>query len=109
MARTKITAQNYVPSLIRTYTPIGVGLVAGWLATRGLHLDPPAQAAVTAVATAVISAAYYAAVRALEVKFPALGLLLGKRAQPVYVKPAAPVAPADDHKNPPQVGPFRPA
>ena len=84
MARAKIVASDYVPSLIRTYVPVGVGAVVSWLAVKGLNVDPQTQIGITAAATAVLTAAYYAAARALETKFPALGFLLGHKAQPVY-------------------------
>lgn len=92
MARAKITAANYVPSLIRTYVPVGVGAVAAWLAVRGLNLDAGTQAGATAALTGLITGAYYAGVRALETKYPALGVLLGHRAQPVYPKTESPSA-----------------
>lgn len=111
MARAKITAANYVPSLIRTYVPVIVGLVVAFLATRGLHLDAQSQAGVTALATGVITGVYYTAVRALEIKYPALGILLGHKTQPVY--PPKPSAPVVGSASPPApdlpVGPFRPA
>jgi hypothetical protein len=81
---------NYAISLIRTYVPVGVGAVAGWLLTHyGLHVSGPAQTGVTAALTAAITGAYYAGVRALEGKWPALGFLLGHTAKPVYVRAAA--------------------
>lgn len=79
---------DYVISLIRTYVPVGVGAVASWLLVHySLNVDPKTQAGITAVLTALITAGYYAGVRALEKKWPALGVLLGHKAQPTYVKP----------------------
>jgi hypothetical protein len=82
--RAKVDASDYVPSLIRTYVPIGVGALAAWLAVKGLNVNPTTQVAITALATAVLSGAYYAVARVLETKFPALGFLLGHKAKPVY-------------------------
>jgi hypothetical protein len=80
---------NYITSLIRTAVP---GVV-GWL------LSLPFAAAIchatgidTPTATRYLSAgvafglafAYYAIARALEQKFPQLGVLLGKPVQPSY-------------------------
>lgn len=85
---------DLVPSLIRTYVPMGVGLALTFL-FRTLHIviDDQTSAAVTAFAVLVVSGVYYAAVKALEAKWPAIGrvlLALGLTAkQPAYVKPAA--------------------
>lgn len=77
---------NYVISLIRTYVPVGVGAVLSFLLVHyGLHPSAAIASAVTAALTAGITAVYYAAVRALEHKFPWLGVLIGAPAKPVYV------------------------
>lgn len=78
---------NYVISLIRTWVPIGVGLLLTWLASS-LHvvIDPSSQAGLVALCVAVLSAAYYALVRLLEKQFPWLGVLLGAVPKPTYVK-----------------------
>ena len=81
--RAKITASNLVPSLIRTYVPVGVGAVVSWLAVKGFSVDPNMQVAVTAILTAVLTSLYFTGVRMLEVKFPAMSILLGTRKQPV--------------------------
>lgn len=85
---------NYLLSLIRTWTPIGVGAVLGWLATHGLSLDPETQAGLIAVLTAVVTAIYYAVIRKLEERWPAIGKLflgLGAGKTPVYADPASSV------------------
>lgn len=80
-------------SLIRTWAPI----VAGWLI--GLPVAPAllrlfgvdTESARTVVATAVtaaLSGAYYLAVRVLERRWPGLGVLLGRAAQPISYAPA---------------------
>lgn len=94
MAGAKATpAGNYVPSLIRTFVPIAVGAVLAYLAVHfGLHPSQAQAAAITAPLTAVISAVYYALVRYLETKYPIFGILLGKKAQPVYAGASTPQA-----------------
>lgn len=85
---------NYVLSLIRTWTPVGVGSLLGWLATHGLNLDPETQAGLIALLTAVAIAVYYAVVRKLEERWPAIGRIflgLGAGKTPVYADPAASV------------------
>jgi hypothetical protein len=78
-------------SVVRTIVPIVVGLVVALAAKAGLHLT---SASVTPIIASGVGAAYYAAVRLLEQKWPALGVLLGSATQPVYV-PATPAkAPA---------------
>lgn len=92
---------NFVISLIRTWTPVAVGAVLAWLAARGLHLSPSTDAAAVAAITAGITALYYALIRLAETKFPWLGVLLGHTAKPSYGTPhpeakaaAVPGAPA---------------
>lgn len=76
---------NYVTSLIRTWTPIGVGLAATWLATHfNVILTGSTSDAVVAAVTAAAGAGYYATVRALEHRVPQLGWLLGTPAKPDY-------------------------
>lgn len=76
---------DYVISLIRTWVPVGVGLVITWLARKlGVVLDEDTSAAASAVAAAVVTAVYYAAARALESRWPALGVLLGAPKTPSY-------------------------
>jgi len=83
---------DYILSLIRTWVPIGIGSVLGWLATHGLGLDPETQAGLIAVLTAVAIGLYYAVVRKLEERWPKVGqflLGLGAAKTPVYADPAA--------------------
>ena len=77
-----------VTSLIRTYVPLGVGLLLTWLA-GSLHIviDPASQPGLAALCVAVISAGYYALARLLERKWPALGVLLGVASTPTYTAP----------------------
>jgi hypothetical protein len=78
---------DYILSLIRTWTPIAVGAVLSWLAARGLSLDEQATYGLTAFLTGLGGAVYYALVRALETRWPALGRLLGAKRAPVYEAP----------------------
>jgi len=80
---------DYVISLIRTWVPVAVGAVAAWLISLGLNLDPATSAAAITALTGVLTAGYYAIVRALETKFPWVGgLFLGHTAKPHYEKAA---------------------
>lgn len=73
-----------VLSLIRTYVPIGVGLVLGWLISHGLTVDPSLQVTLTALITSGASAVYYTLVRALENRWAGFGWLLGAAKAPAY-------------------------
>lgn len=75
---------NYLTSLIRTGVPAIVGAALSWLALRGLDVPAGDRESITAAATVVVLLAYYAAVRALEHRWPRLGVLLGKPTAPSY-------------------------
>ena len=68
---------DYSTSIVRTYIP----LLAGWIVAQltEAHIDIDAV-----TVTTVVTAVYYAAVRALEMKFPKLGVFLGKAKTPTY-------------------------
>lgn len=83
---------DFIASIIRTYTPWLVGLVVGWLASVGIDLPDAARADLGLLVAFVAAAAWYVAVRALEKRWPALGVLLGVPKPPTYGAPA----PADD-------------
>jgi hypothetical protein len=69
-------------SLRRTIVPLVVGAVAASV------LDPWIPAALVAEWTTVaLAAVYYAALRLLELRVPAFGLLLGGRGTPTYTDP----------------------
>lgn len=70
------------PALVRTIVPIVVGALAAWL-LQVLGITLPLEPATEAV-TAILAGLYYAAVRWLEDKFPAAGLLLGSARKPEY-------------------------
>jgi hypothetical protein len=72
---------DYAVSHIRTYIPIGIGVVATWLLSYGIDIDGPELA--TAV-TAAASAVYYGVVRLLAERWPLVGVLLGVNQAPTY-------------------------
>jgi len=70
-------------SIVRTLVPLIVGGVLTWAATAGLELDDKFEGALTAVLYGVLTAAYYVAVRIVEVYVtPKLGWLLGAAKSP---------------------------
>lgn len=77
---------DYLISLLRTAVPAGVGAALAWLSTEyGIVLDDDVQAQAVAFTSALATAVYYAAARALELRWPAVGrLLLGSSKQPLY-------------------------
>lgn len=75
---------DFVTSLIRTYTPMIVGGVVSFLTAKGLDIPEESVMGVTTFLTVVISGAYYGIVRFLETRYPAIGILLGKRSEPKY-------------------------
>jgi hypothetical protein len=70
------------PAFIRTYTPLVVSALVGWLASVGLNVSDEAQTALAVGIGGVAAAAYYAIIRALEKRWPALGVLLGSAKTP---------------------------
>jgi hypothetical protein len=90
---------TYIISLIRTYVPLLVGAVLGWLASiTVLHawivsLSTDEKSTVVTGATALLVAAYYGIVRFVETKYPKVGILLGKAATIAYGAKASTVIP----------------
>lgn len=76
------------PSLIRTYVPIGVGVVLTWIAIHfNVVVDQQTQLGIIGLVTGVLSAVYYTIARLLEKQNASFGVLLGLTKQPVYVDP----------------------
>lgn len=75
---------DHLVSLIRTYVPIVVGAALGWLIAAGVDVDPATRDALVAGIVGLTTAAYYGLVRALEARWPALGILLGSTKAPTY-------------------------
>ena len=70
-------------SIIRTYVPIIVGALASWLlVTFAFELEADVQAHLIIALTGLLQAVYYATVRALETRFPGVGVLLGAAKTP---------------------------
>lgn len=69
-------------SFIRTIVPGIVGAVIGYLTTIGLEVDPQFEGALTAVLGTVFMGLYYLIVRIVEMKIPAVGILLGYAKSP---------------------------
>lgn len=76
----KMNSNDLLISLRRTLVPIVVGVIVG--SFIGPHVDPDA---LQSVVSGVVSATYYAVLRIVELRVPAVGVLLGARRQPVYV------------------------
>jgi hypothetical protein len=75
---------DFATSIIRTYTPIIVGSVIGWLAARGVSISAEGAAGLAAFLAAAFSAFYYLVIRLIERKYPGAGALLGVAKRPEY-------------------------
>lgn len=76
---------DLIPSLIRTYVPLGVAFALAWVArTWGIVVDEDSSAAAVTLAMGVLFAVYFGLVRALESRFPWIGGLLGLAKAPTY-------------------------
>jgi uncharacterized membrane protein (DUF441 family) len=78
--------QDLFTSWIRTAVPIVIGSVLAWLASQGVTVDDSLKTALDLVLGGSLSIVYYIVVRFLEVKWPAVGWLLGTPKQPNYTK-----------------------
>ncbi|GAA4176619.1 hypothetical protein [Gryllotalpicola koreensis] len=83
------TATDFVASLIRTYVPILAGLILSWLATVHLpiRIEGIPQGVMESALTAVLAGIWYLIVRALETRWPKLGVFLGVPKAPAYTPP----------------------
>lgn len=80
------TAHEKIGSFIRTKVAYLVGAFLGWLlVTTGLDLTGQFQLTTIALVVALVTLAYYQAVRLVETRFPGFGVLLGFPRQPDYV------------------------
>lgn len=108
---------DLIASIIRTAVPSIVGVIVGWLTTLGVTLPKQQEENLSLLIAFAAGLLWYVIVRALEQKWPALGVLLGVPKQPAYgttqpavgtpkapdvVAPAA-EAPAADPQVPPTV------
>lgn len=80
----KIALDTFAASVVRTFTPIVVGAVVGFLVASNVPLDPEFEVALTGVITVAFQGVYYVAVRLFEKHVsPKFGWLLGNPSQPV--------------------------
>lgn len=81
--------RNGAISVVRTLVPMAVGAFATWLGHEtGVILDDDTRTGIIIGLTGTLSSIYYVAARALERRWPVLGVLLGSRSQPEYSKAA---------------------
>lgn len=74
-----------ITAWIRTTVPMLIGALLTWLAkTYEIVLDAETTATVATAATFAVSVAWYTLSRALEARWPRLGVLLGVARPPVY-------------------------
>lgn len=77
--------RSFLPSVLRTFVPLLVGYFATWPLLTSLGLDEHVS---TTLATALVTAAYWLAVRVVEQYIaPNAGWLLGWAGRPVYPLP----------------------
>lgn len=77
--------KNLWDSIVRTFVPIVVGAVVGWLVARGITLDPEFEATLTAALSGGFAIIWYALVRLFETYVsPKFGWLLGLAKAPEY-------------------------
>jgi len=74
---------NLGASVVRTVTPLLVGLILGFFGSKVAGLD---QTTLTPVVSMVVAAVYHSVVRVLEEKWPKWGVLLGWPTSPTYTK-----------------------
>lgn len=78
---------DLITSLIRTWTPIIVGQIIGFLTAQGIDVGVDAIAGLTAFLGALFSGLYYLIVRLIERKYPQAGILLGRAKKVEYSAP----------------------
>lgn len=75
---------NFVTSLIRTWSPVVVGVIVTYFARKGFTFDDQFSTNLLLAIQGLLSGLYYLVVRLLEKKFPQVGVLLGVAAKPKY-------------------------
>lgn len=81
---------DYLLSLIRTWVPIAVGVALTWIAVHwSIVLPEDLSTQASMAVTGLVVAVYYGLVRALELRWPWVGRLLGAARPPAYVPPGA--------------------
>lgn len=76
---------DLVASQIRTYVPLVVAAIVGWLASLGITLDAGPKEFLASVLGFIAGLIWYVIVRSLERRWPSLGWLLGYPKQPTYI------------------------
>jgi hypothetical protein len=80
---------DLVVSWIRTFVPVVVGVVVGWLVSIHLPIVPGLRDGLASLLSGGAIMVWYTAVRWLEAHWSWLGWLLGVPKQPTYKPPAA--------------------
>lgn len=75
---------QWLLSLWRTFVPSVIGGVLGWLALHGITIEGLSAEQISAGAVVLGTGTYYGVFRALEQRFPLLGVLLGSTTSPMY-------------------------
>jgi len=79
---------NYLLSLLRTAVPAAIGALLSWLAVEhGIVVPEGLSNEATIWLTGGVVTLYYGIVRALEKRWPRIGILLGAARKPLYVEP----------------------
>lgn len=88
--------QNQIISYARTAVMLGVGYLLTFLAAHfDIVISEHSRTLVAAGVAFVVAFAYYVIVRALEARWPKLGVLLGVPAKPEYPAVATPAPKGD--------------
>jgi len=80
---------DFVIAQIRTYVPMGVGMLLSWLVAQGMLDEATSMEAVAAISaglTAVLGGLYYFVVRMAAKRWPGVGVLLGYNKAPAYTE-----------------------
>jgi len=81
---------DIVTGAIRTYVPLFVAAVVGFLADQGVILDDGASAGLVLFLSSLAGAIYYVVVRLIAKRFPWVEKFLGSSKAPVgFAKPEA--------------------
>lgn len=76
-----MTLRSFGASLVRTISPLVAGFLLTYLVRLGIEIETDTAVLYT---YAALSALYYTLIRALEARFPIVGILLGYTVQPEY-------------------------
>lgn len=82
--------RTLIPSLIRTYVPVAVAVLVGYLADVGVVVPDDTSAALVTGIGGLAGAVYYTIVRLAERRWPWLSVFLGSDAQPALYQAPQP-------------------